>query len=155
MEGKLRSGSEVYFPPKYQSKGNVDAISKQIDRIKKEELFREKIDLSLAMLIKASKMPGWSCFMYPAVLEIGTSQPMNVKVGCDMYGLKVREKGGNGSGVNLEFRIEEEGWSSHMSGFTLIVTEGERVFNIKGNQMWKVGEQIKFYKLYSESFRFE
>ena len=41
-----------------------------------------------------------------------------------------------------------------MSGFTLIVVQQNKVYNFKGSQLWKVDEQVRFYRLFSESFPF-
>jgi hypothetical protein len=42
-----------------------------------------------------------------------------------------------------------------MSGETLIIEERSKVFNFRGAQMWKVSEQIEFYRLYVRSFKFK
>ena len=92
--------------------------------------------------------------MEQVLLETGTSKPTNVMIGCDLRGLKIREK--DKIALILEFKFEDDNWSYHVKGETLIISEStmNSVFNFSGRQIWKIRKQIEFYQLYIKSFGF-
>ena len=63
-----------------------------------------------------------------------------MKVGCDLKGIKIREKGK--ITMIYEFKYEDDNWSCHTKGETLIITEGSHVYNLSGRQVWKLRKQI-------------
>ena len=52
--------------------------------------------------------------MEEVLLESGNSRPVNVKVGCDLKGVKVRER--EKVTYMLEFKFEDDNWGWHTKG---------------------------------------
>lgn len=56
-------------------------------------MIKSDFDFAIRIVQKAAGKAGWSCIMEQVLLETGTSRPINVHIGCDLKGIKIREKG--------------------------------------------------------------
>lgn len=67
-----------------------------------------------------SNKPGWNSFMFQALLLGGPKdEGREVKIGCDIRGLKVQEK--NKVSLLYDFQFEDNNWSCGVNGFELVV----------------------------------
>jgi len=70
----------------------ISRLFKKIEKYREDALIKSDFDFALRIVQKAAAKPGWSCIMERVLLETGTSKPVNVYFGCDLRGLKIREK---------------------------------------------------------------
>lgn len=79
--------------------------------------------------------------MFDCIMETGLNEPLKVRIGCDLRGVRVREHGK--INMLLEFRHEDDTWSFHTSGSSLvIVVENQKEYQFTSRQIWKIGQQI-------------
>ena len=85
---------EIYKIIPYKLR-NPDFIQKMyfiIEKIKKDS--STDVDLALDIIEKVTDKPGWSCFLFEGFLKgaIRDSDILPVKIGCDLNGIKIKEK---------------------------------------------------------------
>ena len=89
---KVRNKAEIFFPKRLQEESAINRLYRKIEKYKDDTLIKNDFDFGFRILQKAASRPGWSCIMEEVLLETGNSQPVTVKLGCDLKGVKVREK---------------------------------------------------------------
>lgn len=72
------------------TESNIFRIYQKIDRIRTDQTIKSDYDIAIRILQKASEKPGWSCIMFEALREMVNSDPIEVKIGCDLRGIRVR-----------------------------------------------------------------
>jgi hypothetical protein len=74
---------------------------------------------------------------------------MEVRIGCDIKGLKIQEKGK--VQPLFDFSFSDPTWNCSVNGFELTIKQ-ENEFSFFGRELWKVKCQLEFYRLYREVF---
>jgi hypothetical protein len=151
---KLKMKNEEFarfVAPSLKSTLFYEKIYQIIERLKQDKTLLTARMITERIIEFLSNKPGWNSYMFQGVLiGYGKEDGLEVKIGCDIKGLKVQEK----NKVNLlyDFSYEETNWSCASNGFELIVKQEENEYCFYGRDLWKVKYQLDFYRLYRETF---
>lgn len=140
-----------FVAPGLKSTLFYEKIYQIIDRLKQDKSLLTARMITERVIEFLSNKPGWNSFMFQGILMgyNGKEEGMEVKIGCDIKGLKIQEK--NRASLLFDFKFDEPNWTCTVNGFELIVKQ-ENEYSFVGRDLWKVKYQLDFYRLYRESF---
>lgn len=122
---KLKMKSEEFarfVAPSLKSSSFYDQVFHIVERLKQDKTLLNARMITERIIEFLTKKPGWSSQMFPARLAAyGKDEGVEVKVGCDLSGLKVQEK--NKVLLLYDFRLEDSSWSIAVNGFELIIRQ--------------------------------
>lgn len=116
---KLKMKNEEFarfVAPSLKSSSFYDQVYRIIERLKQDKTLLNARMITERIIEFLSNKPGWSAHMFPARLAAyGKDEGVEVKVGCDLSGLKVQEK--NKASLLYDFHMADPTWSIAVNGF--------------------------------------